>query len=147
MHRLIASKTWRANTQNINWTQIQKRMLPIPQEQEIAFKFTHEHELLLKHANARWLRYWQSPGINSKRPYGDRTYFQWDMADILNIPYDLDSKGMAILSQKQLDYLNKAPPRHAASLANLSNSRAAKARQLHSKTSGLWGVATRRTYN
>jgi hypothetical protein len=48
-------------------------------------------------------RYLQLPGINSKRPYGDRVYYEEDMARVLG----LDQKGVDIddLSDEQLKML------------------------------------------
>lgn len=41
-------------------------------------------------------RYWPMPYIDGKRPYGNASYYQIDMARLLGKPYPLDAKGYAI---------------------------------------------------
>jgi hypothetical protein len=79
------------------------RTLTLPQGKTIDFEFIRSHARLLKAANAGWLDYLQRPGINSKRPYGDRVYYEEDMARVLG----LDQKGVDIddLSDEQLKML------------------------------------------
>lgn len=60
-----------------------------PFEKRNAFDVTAEHIRLLQHAN------WNSFVIDCKRPYGDFTHFQIDMADILGLPITRDAKGRA----------------------------------------------------
>jgi hypothetical protein len=61
----------------------------------IEFRFKEEHRRLLERAVLRWTEWPDltgedhlnpTPGIDPKRPYGDMTYFELDMADILGIP-------------------------------------------------------------
>jgi hypothetical protein len=60
-----------------------------PFGQRAAFDVTAEHIRLLQHAN------WRSFVIDCKRPYGDFTHFEIDMADILGLPITKDAKGHA----------------------------------------------------
>jgi len=41
-------------------------------------------------------RYWPMPYIDGKRPYGDSSYYQTDMARLLGEPYSVDSQGYAL---------------------------------------------------
>lgn len=41
-------------------------------------------------------RFWPMPMIDGKRPYGDASFYQVDMARLLGEPYALDAKGHAI---------------------------------------------------
>lgn len=41
-------------------------------------------------------RFWPMPMIDGKRPYGDASFYQIDMANLLGEPYALDAKGYAI---------------------------------------------------
>jgi len=81
------------------------RTIPIPQQEYIEFYFSEDHAKLLKNANAGWLHYWQLPGINSKRPYGISTFFEVDMAELLDMPYEKNEEGIAQLSPAQLQKL------------------------------------------
>jgi hypothetical protein len=56
------------------------------------FQFTEQHLKLLNHANGRWDDFYDSLIIDPKRPYGDMTYFELDMADILGMPIQRDGK-------------------------------------------------------
>ncbi|NVM88821.1 hypothetical protein [Variovorax sp. SG517] len=60
-----------------------------PFEKRTAFDVTAEHIRLLQHAN------WNSFMIDCKRPYGDFTHFEIDMADILGLQIAKDAKGRA----------------------------------------------------
>jgi len=58
------------------------KMLPdelahLAADKVVTFEFTERHERLLR--NARW----EGMFVNPKRPYGDMTHFEKDMADIL----------------------------------------------------------------
>lgn len=44
---------------------------------------------------------WPAPFIDGKRPYGDRTYYQTDMASLLGDPYPTDAKGSVIEDPKR----------------------------------------------
>ncbi|MGE8660143.1 MAG: hypothetical protein ACN6O8_25655 [Achromobacter sp.] len=73
------------------------------------FELRREHLVLLRAANwreagqdevAAVLRagdaHWPMPYIDGKRPYGDSSYYQIDMARLLGQPYPVDAKGYAI---------------------------------------------------
>ena len=51
-------------------------------EKSVSFAFTGQHAKLLRHAR------WQGLFMNPKRPYGDMTSFERDMAEILKVPVD-----------------------------------------------------------
>ncbi|NJM76456.1 MAG: hypothetical protein HC852_12535 [Acaryochloridaceae cyanobacterium RU_4_10] len=62
--------------------------------QVITFDFTEQHKMLLQAASIRWHEWdkedeglYPTPGIDPKRPYGDRTYYELDMADALRMDY------------------------------------------------------------
>ncbi|NTX28447.1 hypothetical protein HT746_15120 [Burkholderia pyrrocinia] len=67
------------------------------------FEFRAEHLAVLNGTNWRAVDdhsidsvlkksdFWPMPYIDGKRPYGDRTYFQFDMAELLGEPYQLDA--------------------------------------------------------
>jgi hypothetical protein len=62
--------------------------------QVITFDFTEQHKMLLQAASIRWHEWdeedeglYPTPGIDPKRPYGDRTYYELDMADALGMDY------------------------------------------------------------
>lgn len=73
------------------------------------FTLRQEHLTLLRAANWRTVdrhsiesvlregdRYWPMPYIDGKRPYGNSSYYQVDMARLLGEPYPVDAKGYAI---------------------------------------------------
>lgn len=41
------------------------------------------------------------PYIDGERPYGDRTYFQFDMADLLGEPHKRDARGDLVKDGKK----------------------------------------------
>ena len=43
--------------------------------------------------------YWPMPYIDGKRPYGDSSHYQIDMATLLGEPYRLDAKGYAVADE------------------------------------------------
>mgnify|MGYP000975245310 CR=1 FL=1 len=68
--------------------------------------FDNEHLTLLRAANWRTVdrhsiesvlregdRYWPMPYIDGKRPYGNSSHYQIDMARLLGEPYPIDAKG------------------------------------------------------
>jgi len=57
-------------------------LAPLAHEKSVSFAFTGQHAKLLR--NARW----EGLFMNPKRPYGDMTSFERDMAAILNVPAD-----------------------------------------------------------
>lgn len=61
------------------------------------FDFREEHAVLLRHFNWRMDMLdppcWPLPGVDGKRPYGDCSYFQIDMAAHLGKPYSVGSNG------------------------------------------------------
>lgn len=69
----------------------------------VTFHITDAHLKLLNGANGVWLEYWKTLGINSKRPYGDMTAFELDMANILDIPVENGGN----LTLDQLDHLQQ----------------------------------------
>lgn len=54
----------------------------LAKDEVVSFTFTDQHALLLR--NASWLGLF----MDAKRPYGDRTSFERDMATILKVPLD-----------------------------------------------------------
>lgn len=74
-----------------------------PLEKRAAFDVTAEHIRLLQHAN------WRTFMIDCKRPYGDFTHYEVDMADILGVPVSKDAKGHAQIgkdAEKRMDALH-----------------------------------------
>lgn len=74
-----------------------------PFEKRAAFDVTAEHIRLLQHAN------WRTFMIDCKRPYGDFTHYQIDMADILGLPVSKDAKGHAQIgkdAEQRMDALH-----------------------------------------
>jgi hypothetical protein len=68
-----------------------------------AFDVSAEHIRLLQHAN------WRTFMIDCKRPYGDFTHYQIDMADILGLKVTKDAKGYAQIgaeAEKRMDALH-----------------------------------------
>lgn len=70
------------------------------------FTFRKEHHALLRSAQWRVVdndsldevfdddhTFWPMPHIDGKRPYGDRSYYQIDMAEVLGQPYRFDANG------------------------------------------------------
>jgi hypothetical protein len=62
--------------------------------QVITFDFTEQHRVLLQAACIRWEDWneegeglYPTPAIDPKRPYGDRTFYELDMADALGMDY------------------------------------------------------------
>lgn len=64
---------------------------------EGTFDFREEHAALLRHFNWRMDMLdppcWPLPGVDGKRPYGDCSHFQIDMAAHLGRPYAIGSDG------------------------------------------------------
>lgn len=54
----------------------------LAREKSVSFTFTDQHATLLRHAR------WAGLFMNPKRPYGDMTSFELDMAEILKVPAD-----------------------------------------------------------
>lgn len=77
------------------------------------FQFLPAHQLLLNAAQWREVssdsiddlladedpsqRLWPMPYIDGKRPYGNRSYYQIDMAELLGQPYTKNTQGQYIL--------------------------------------------------
>ena len=76
----------------------------LAKQKSVSFKFTDQHLTLLRHAR------WGGLFMNPKRPYGDMTSFELDMAEILKVP--LDEKRLWKLHTETLPalqlYLQKA---------------------------------------
>lgn len=49
------------------------------------FELTEQHIRLLKKLRFRWLDFYDAPAIDPKRPFGDMSFFELDMNDILGI--------------------------------------------------------------
>lgn len=62
-------------------------LAPLATKKIVTFAFTDRHAALLR--GARWRGLW----MNAKRPYGDMTYFELDMAAILGDPVVRDQDG------------------------------------------------------
>lgn len=60
------------------------------QREVIQFEIGSQHIRLLRHMTAGWLDYAGVVGVNSKRPYGDRSYYQIDMAEVLELGPEVD---------------------------------------------------------
>jgi hypothetical protein len=79
----------------------------------VTFYVTNAHAKLLNGANGVWLEYWETLGINSKRPYGDMTSFELDMANILEMPIsngvDLTLDQVDQLQQLHSDMIHTLP--------------------------------------
>jgi hypothetical protein len=60
----------------------------LAKERTATFTFTAQHRALL--AAARW----SGPMVNPKRPYGDMSYFELDMLDVLGEKAPQDAQGM-----------------------------------------------------
>ena len=61
-----------------------------------SFTVTADHLALLANANI------QGPFVDCKRPYGDMTYFEIDMARILGVEFTRDDKGRPRFTKEQL---------------------------------------------
>jgi hypothetical protein len=61
----------------------------------VSFAYTQQHASLLRHA--RWSRLCMNP----KRPYGDMTYFELDMAEILGEPVARSQDGRLPAEQER----------------------------------------------
>ena len=71
----LAEISWSANT-------LPDELKNLAKDKVVSFRFTERHAKLLR--NARW----GGMMMNPKRPYGDMTSFELDMADILGEPAD-----------------------------------------------------------
>jgi uncharacterized protein Usg len=78
------------------------------------FELRKEHLTLLKAAQWRVvdseiidevldeeIETWPMPYVDGKRPYGDRSFYQIDMAELLGQPYRLDRRGNVIRDEKK----------------------------------------------
>ena len=70
------------------------------------FTLTRDHLALLRHARGKWLESLGALGIDPKRPFGDRTSFELDMADILAIKPAGTTDGHPDLTPEQFKTLN-----------------------------------------
>jgi len=78
--------------------------LRIPLEGRAAIDVTPEHISLLRATN------WRGPAIDCKRPYGDYTHFEIDMARALELPVTRSAKGydeVADVVEQRMDALHK----------------------------------------
>lgn len=74
------------------------KLVPAPAGDTIDFDLTAEHLKLVRRANIEGLF------VDPKRPYGDMTYFEIDMADALGIPVPRKSDGSPDFSKEQMDH-------------------------------------------
>ena len=81
--------------------------LPVPTGDTITFQLTVEHVRLLRGLRIDWREPNSLVGINFKRPYGDMTYFELDMADILGIPVPRDEQQYPNFPEEQLRYFHQ----------------------------------------
>ncbi|WP_261318363.1 hypothetical protein [Burkholderia cepacia] len=77
------------------------------------FEFRAAHLAVLRGANWRTVDadaiddvlsegdFWPMPYIDGKRPYGDRTYYPFDMAELLGEPYKRDARGEVVKDGKK----------------------------------------------
>jgi hypothetical protein len=77
------------------------KQIPLPKNDVIDFELTEEHIKLLRHLNLRGLL------VDPKRPYGDMTFFEIDMADALGIPFHLAADGKPSFTKAQMDHFGK----------------------------------------
>lgn len=73
------------------------KKIPVSQNESVDFELSKDHIKLLKHLNLRGLF------ADPKRPYGDMTYFEIDMADALGIPVPRTADGKPNFSKEQMD--------------------------------------------
>lgn len=72
------------------------------------FEFTHQHLRLLRKLNVQWQAHLFALGIDPKRPYGDATFFELDMADILGIKHNYsDPNDLSRADRATIESLNK----------------------------------------
>ena len=95
-----ADDEWRLTANN-------SKKLKINKQKTVSFQFTDQHRKLIRNSNCGWLEYYNCPGINSKRPYGNKTYFLFDMAEILLTPCPRDCDGDPDLTDDMEDSLKK----------------------------------------
>lgn len=76
---------------------------------------------------------WPLPYIDGKRPYGDRSYYQIDMADILGKPYARNAQGQYILPPQKDEALRQLHLQTQAALQILL---------MHGTPSGTRSLAT-----
>ncbi len=77
------------------------KLVPVPEGETVEFDLTAEHLKLVRRANTTGLF------IDPKRPYGDMTFFEIDMADALGIPYQRKSDGTPDFSKQQMEHFAK----------------------------------------
>jgi hypothetical protein len=80
---------------------------PVPTGDTITFELTAEHVRLLRALRIDWREPNSLVGINFKRPYGDMTYFELDMADILGVPISRDEHQQPSFSNEQIAYFDR----------------------------------------
>jgi hypothetical protein len=71
---------------SLDWA-IPPGMPELATQELVNFEVTQEHLTLLRRAS------WEGPGVDPKRPYGDLTYYEAEMAEILDLPTKRDSTG------------------------------------------------------
>lgn len=68
----------------------------------IDFTLEARHIRLLRHLYAGWMDYANVAGVNSKYPYGSRSYYQVDMAEALGLDTEVDDD-----LHNELEYLHQ----------------------------------------
>lgn len=78
--------------------------IKIPMKEEtLEFELTETHLKLIPYLKFRFYDEYQRPTVDSKRPYGDMSYFYIDMAEALGIEVPVNDEGEAEFDQKQID--------------------------------------------
>jgi hypothetical protein len=86
---------------------VEGNSIEIPQNEPIEFELTEQHIKLLHAANAAALVYFGAAGINSRKPYGNMTYFEIDMAHILGRPVYRDQNGSPSFTEEEIEFFRK----------------------------------------
>jgi len=77
--------------------------VPVPQGPTISFHLTDQHLTLARALRVDWGGFNSYTGINFKRPYGDMTYIELDMAALLGIPLpSSEAQGKSDFTEEQL---------------------------------------------
>lgn len=75
--------------------------MPVPTGNTVSFQLTDAHLKLVRGLRVDWNQPQTYTGINFKRPYGDMTYFELDMAAILGIPVPYNAQKQVSFSDDQ----------------------------------------------
>jgi hypothetical protein len=80
------------------------RHVPVPQDEMITFDLTAQHLILLRALRIKWEGSYN--GVWTKRPYGDMSFFEIDMAELLGVTKD-DDTGDDEFSDEQMRYFDQ----------------------------------------